>query len=273
MGTGECSTPPVIIRYKRTRHGAMPAPFYLDWTFWSFVAAAVAVLLSQLPPIRQWRSRSRIEVDVYGRLAVDHLLGFPNLGAVIGIRNVGGKAARVHGITAVVAREGRVVATLRAASYFVTPESKAAVIFTPTQLGAGTEWVHTVHFIERLPQNEDRNLGRLRSDVRLEIAHKVAERNRNDPQSTELVEVSAALQQQMGAIFDARFAWVPGEYSVEVQVMADEAIAATKRYRFTLYESDSQQLREDAGRYRYGWVVAIDNTDRQLLWVDVSPLP
>jgi hypothetical protein len=250
----------------------MPPPFYLDWTFWSFVAAAVAVVLSQLRPIREWRSKSQIEVDVYGKLAVDHLLGFPNLGAVIGIRNVGGKAARMHDITVVVAREGKVVATLRAASYFVTPESKTPVIFTPTQLEAGTEWVHTVHLVERLPQNEDRNLARLRSDVRLELTHALAERNRNDPQSTELVEVGAALQQRMAAIFNERFPWVPGEFSLEVQVKADESIAAIKRYRFTLYESDSQQLREDADRYRYGSEVVVNDTTRQLVWVDVAPL-
>jgi hypothetical protein len=248
----------------------MPPPFYLDWTFWSFVAAAVAVVLSQLPPVRQWRTRARIEVDVYGRLVVDHLLGFPNLAAVIGIRNTGGRSARVHAVNAVLRRNGQVLSTVRGATYYMTPESKDGVIFTPYQSGPGHEWVHTIHFVERLAQNEDRDLGQLRADVRLDISNKLREREANDPGNPNMVEASDALVQRMSAVFNQRFVWVPGEYEVEIQVMADDALAATRRYRFTLYESDVRQLRDEFDRYRFGFVVALDDPNKRLVFVDVA---
>jgi len=45
-----------------------------------------------------------------------------------------------------------------------------------------------------------------------------------------MVEASAPLVQRMAAIFNQRFAWVPGEYELEVQVMDDDALAVVDAF-------------------------------------------
>ena len=58
------------------------------------------------------------------------------------------------------------------------------------------------------------------------------------------------------AFFDAREFWAPGEYTARLMATCKPARASVVRnFRFTLFESDVQDLRERTGRYRYGFGV------------------
>jgi hypothetical protein len=55
------------------------------------------------------------------------------------------------------------------------------------------------------------------------------------------------------ALFDRLFVWEPGEYVFTFSVNAEPGSASyTRKYRFTLYESDTLALRKHAEDYQYG---------------------
>lgn len=54
-------------------------PVYLDWSFWAVVVAAIAIVLSQLPPVLRWFRRTRIDLETYSRILITHKFGNPNL--------------------------------------------------------------------------------------------------------------------------------------------------------------------------------------------------
>lgn len=67
--------------------------------------ALVAIVLSQLPPLRILLRPKRLEVEVHSRILVTHMVGNPNASVVISIRNTGGRQLRVRALRLVVARD------------------------------------------------------------------------------------------------------------------------------------------------------------------------
>jgi hypothetical protein len=54
-----------------SRRGAVvpvsSSPFYLNWEFWTVVMAALAIILSQLPPVVLWFRPKRLEKEARNR--------------------------------------------------------------------------------------------------------------------------------------------------------------------------------------------------------------
>src|SRR5438552_18688660 len=94
-----------------------PSPFYLDWTFWTAVVAFVAVILSQVPPVRILFRRAAIKVEPYDRLNVTHHLGNPNVHLHVQLRNTGGRSVRVSSVSLAVPRDDGPNAALQAQGF------------------------------------------------------------------------------------------------------------------------------------------------------------
>jgi len=121
-------------------------PLYMDWSFWAVVVAAIALVLSQLPPIHQLLRRAKIDVEPYSRIHISHKVGNPNVSLHLILTNLGGRSIRVKGITLRVTREGKEVSVLSAQNYYQNPSDKSTVLFTSFSLKPKDEWAHIVNF-------------------------------------------------------------------------------------------------------------------------------
>jgi len=46
--------------------------FYQDWTFWAVLVAAIAIILSQIPPIHVLIKRAKLDMELYSRINITH---------------------------------------------------------------------------------------------------------------------------------------------------------------------------------------------------------
>ncbi len=238
-----------------------PTPFYLDWTFWAAVLALIAIVLSQVPPILLLLRPKRLEVEVHSRIGVLHKVGNPNARIVVGLRNTGGRELRVRSLVIDISRDSKALITLPAQNYFELPSSQSSVLFVPFSLKPGETWMHSVFFLnffERLVEKQFReDLSALDSNLR----QKYAVRSTGD---NSLVVAEAALVQPFNMLFDKLFVWLPGEYVVNLTVNAEPGSASfSKKYRFTLYESDTAALKQETEDYPSG-VGLTHNTERHV---------
>ena len=68
-----------------------------------------------------------------------------------------------------------------------------------------------------------------------------------------LIEAEKSLVSEFLDMFDEKFVWLPGEYELHVSVKAsDEKANTSKNYRFTLFESDSDELSRAKEDYKLG---------------------
>ena len=227
-----------------------PSPFYLDWTFWAAVWALTAIVLSQLPPIHLLLRPKRLEVEVHSRIGITHKVGNPNASVVVSIRNTGGRELRIRGLRLDITRDGKSLLTLPAQNYFELPSSQFSVLFVPFSLKPDETWAHSVaflNFFDRLTEKQFReNLSALDSDIR----RKIREKSEDDKRA---VSATPALVQPFNVLFEKLFVWLPGEYVANLQVNAEPGSASySKKYRFTLYESDTAELRQQIEDYPFG---------------------
>ena len=225
-------------------------PFYLDWTFWAAALALVAIVLSQLPPLHLLLRPKRLDVEVHSRIGVTHMVGNPNASVVVSIRNTGGRELRARSLSLDVLRDGKPLGVLPAQNYFETPSSQSSVLFVPLSLKPGETWAHSVlflNFFDRLTEKQFReNVSALKSDIRDKLRAR-AEDDRN------LILANAALVEPFQRLFETLFVWQPGEYVCELKVNAEPGSASySKKYRFTLYESDTSDLRQHCDDYKHG---------------------
>jgi hypothetical protein len=133
-------------------------PVYLDWTFWAFVTSAVAIVLSQLPPVKQWLNPGRLAMEATDRVWITQMIGFPNAQIYLSLRNIGGRPLRVKRVLMDIARHGHALCTIAVQNYIASESSKEQVVMLPFNLAAGEEWAHRVTAYEWLVAMEDRDV-------------------------------------------------------------------------------------------------------------------
>ena len=244
----------------------------MDWTFWSFVVAGVAVVLSQLPPLRDLLGPGRATLEVHGRIQLQHMIGYPNSAVYLSVSNVGRRSVRITAIDLLFSRGGQEICRLDGVQYYVDPKDVKPILLVPFTLPGGGEWGHTVTFNQSLDPQEEKKLGGLRSALRMNIVRKVEERNRNDPEDKALVVADEAVLRPLLDVFEEQFTWNVGEYQVEIRVHSSNAKGATaSRFRFTVYESDAAELRGYASEYKFGYGPAIDVEHHRGVWLKLTP--
>jgi hypothetical protein len=246
------------------------SPFYLNWEFWSAIAAAMAITLSQLPPVYLWFRPRRLEVEVHPRIGVSHKVGNPNISMFLMIRNTGGRGVRAEKMQIALARDGKSLCTLPAQSYFKDLESKSAVLFVPFSLKPDDEaWSHTTNFYNQWDRATDKTFRRDESAMREDIQRKIAAR---DPDNKQAVLVDPGVLTRFLALFEQNFIWHPGEYVITLSASTDsDEWTISRQYRFTLYESDTAALRAQTEDYKFGGGIAYTLEKHSAVWVPILP--
>lgn len=243
-------------------------PFYLDWKFWSVVVSGIAIVLSQLPPVYLWFRPKRLEVEVHSRIQITHKVGNPNVGLHVSISNTGGRELRIRGLQLNLSRDTKPLLSLPAQNYFETPSAQSSVLFVPFSLKPEEHWSHGVNFLNLFDRATEKFYRESESALASDIRQKIQARDADDKQ---LVMAEPALVTPFMGLFNKLFIWEPGEYIVELVVKAQPGSASyTKKYRFTLYESDTAELKSHTEDYRSGGGISY-NVDRHVgVFVSIS---
>jgi hypothetical protein len=241
------------------------SPVYLNWEFWSAICAGLALVLSQFPPVATWlKPRRLLEVETLSRIVITHKIGNPNLGLYVSVRNGGKSDVRVRSMNLAVKRDEVDLGTFPAQNYYETMTSKETTLFVAFSIKPGETWAHTVNFLRIFDRGTEKWYRQSESKLRENIQTKIAARDASIPEKPKtLIEAEPELVQPFLTFFDKNFAWFPGEYFVNLTISTDYSpTAVVKKFRFTLYESDSNDLRSLADDYKYAAGINWDRKDR-----------
>ena len=216
-----------------------------DWSLWTMIVAAVAILLSQLPPIRFWFKRPKIEIELYSRIFITHKVGNPNVQIHIIVSNTGGRTVRVKSMSLAFTRNATYAFTLPVQNYLPKPNDNNAVLFTPFVLPPEEDWAHIANFLNFFNRDDEKSYRDMESALRQDII----EKRRQYPDT--LVEAEPENVEPIRQFFYKKFSWHPGEYSMTVNVQGDKA-EVKRTYRFTIFESESEELKAHVDDYKYG---------------------
>ncbi len=231
----------------------MPSvPFYENWTFWTAFAAVLALILSQLPPLRELLKGARLDMDVYSRIPITHRDGNPNIQVHLVLKNIGGKSIKIKSAIITLVREGKEVASLPAQNFLKNPNNPDSMIpFVSFNLRPKDDWAYLINFLNYFSRENEKKYRAAESAIKERIYQ-----IKNLPENKEKDEVLEAEDTYIKPfieLFNELFIWQAGEYEMRIRVDTDPGKAAIhKTYRFTLFESDSNSLRKHKDYYKTG---------------------
>jgi hypothetical protein len=139
---------------------------------------------------------------------------------------------------------------LRAQDYWETPSAQSPILFVPFTLQPDSGWTHSVVFYNGFSRAQEKDYRAKLSPLSADIAAKLEARQELD--KTPVIAEDRFVQPFI-ALFEQLFIWFPGEYVAELVVEAEPGSASfSKSYRFTLFESDTADLRRYADDFKYG---------------------
>jgi hypothetical protein len=235
-------------------------PLYLDWAFWSVAISVIAVVFSQLPPVHILLRRAKLDVEAYSRLHLTHTIGNPNVNLHLIINNIGGREIKVKKITLDFQREKEPAFTIPAQGYFQMPTDKTTVLLTSFKLKPKEEWAHMVQFFPPFSRKDEKEYKQHASNLKQDLEEKQRKKF-TDPlvdMTADAGHVAPLLQ-----FFKEHFQWMDGEYELTLKVETEpKAASLVKKYRITLFESDSKELEGYCDDYKYGLGVVYFNYER-----------
>lgn len=223
-------------------------PFYNDWTFWSFLVAFIALILSQSPKINVWFKRNRIELEIHNKITVQHWLGVPSINLFLGINNKGRTNVKIKKIELIINREGLDEKRITCSSFYETHTSQFPNLFFPFELFSEKSWDHSCWFTIDIERTADQKFRGIFTEIDKDIANK----RKNTTTQNELIEAEESLVKPLIEYKDKKFIWESGEYFVEIILQSDPRIDISKNFRFTLFETDTNTLKAYSDDYKYG---------------------
>jgi hypothetical protein len=250
--------------------------FYLDWNFWTAVLAAVAIALSQLPPIKLWFRKAKIDFELHSRISITHKVGNPNLQLHVLVSNIGGKKVKIKEINARIENDSDKQIVIPSQTYLQTSDTKNGILFTTFSIDQGGEWSHIINLFNSFSREDEKEYRNMQKEMRIDLINKLKAKKEEiknkkaEDDSEELVELDNKYIDQSKSFFQKHFFWNPGEYKMTIDVITDQSSAnLSKTFRFTIFEVHTDQMKLIVDRYKYGedilYSALLDNIPEAIL--------
>lgn len=223
--------------------------FYADWTFWQWIIASLALILSQLPPLASFIRKGKLKLDAPSKIQITHKAGNPNLKIILSLRNIGERDLQIRSVHALITRSKFESFSLKAQQ--IDLAGGQSLLFMPFPLSPKSSWTQSLGFYNDLDRQVEKEFRSNRLAMQQQIRERLAARK--EEKNNEPVKVDGNLVDPFLKLFEKQFKWNPGEYTMELTVETTPSSATLqKTYRFTLFESDTDELKEHLEEYWIG---------------------
>lgn len=243
-------------------------PIYLNWTFWSFVIALIALMASQESRIKLFFKKPKLDFEVFSKIDLMHNIGNCGINAHLHLHNIGGSKLTIRGVEISISRDEEEVIKLPSQGYFKGPTDIYSLLFTKFSLSPDEEWSHNVTTYQDWSRQNEKILNEAISNLQAALKLKKDELDELDELEelhTDLIEGPDECVQPFNKLFEDNFVWLHGEYKMKIKILTDiSKFDIEKTYKFTLFEYDEQKLRDATEDYKYGaGIYWIKNNSKQ----------
>ena len=229
---------------------ATPDSIWTNWGFWSAIIAFGALVKSEFPPVHSLFKRPKLEFEVHNRITITHSAGNPNVNIFMSLSNVGNCDIRIRSINLLISPIDRQAFELPVQTFYPVLTEDKPVIFSRFKLPANTDRSDLFFFAKPFPRNDEQLYRQLSSAIKEDILAKRAAPGFDQKNDAEADPQKVA---DFVEFFKSRFKWDRGEYELTVTVLTDrDDMKASKKFRFTLFDSDAHNLRSFADQYKIG---------------------
>ena len=241
---------------------------FVDMKFWAVLISAVAVILSQLPPIWKWFKKAKIELDIYPTVMINHKVGNPIVNAHIKLTNIGGSEVKINKFLIRLYKNESYVTDLTCRTYReLKSENEGDLLFTPFRLKIKDEWSGLLNFYNPFGREDEKKYRELESKIKEDIIKK----RKQLVDEKQIVDADDKNVQPFNDFMDEKFIWKHGDYKLELIIETiQEKAKIQKNYRFILYESDQQFLENYKEEFKTGAGIFYDSANQTGLYIEIN---
>jgi hypothetical protein len=235
--------------------------------FWSTIIAVFALILSQLPPVRELIKPRELRIFVPEVLALSHYMGNLQIWAFLALYNTGGRSLTVQKIECVIVGEDGSPWRLPAQTYTPTLAQTAPGQPAPEllmgwiSLKPDENWAQTLRFYKVWSIKEEEDVTEISANIRTDINAKL---KLKAPFDNNLVEAAPELVKRAKDFFEKKFTPTKGSYILLIAARSEKnEVLRVRGFEFTLFDNQIRSLRAPADDYKLGWGVCfpVDSAD------------
>jgi hypothetical protein len=156
-------------RFDAESTSAMKSSFLTDPNVWSAAIALLALFLSQLPPLKDIFSGTRVKLSLTDRFTVGHYLGNLFILSLVTFENQGTRKVTIQKLHGLLIDSSGNVQLMPGQQYILPPtksgENPPELLFAGLSLKADERWSETVRFFRSFSEDEEDKVNDLGSAV------------------------------------------------------------------------------------------------------------
>lgn len=235
-----------------------------DLKFWSLAISVVALMLSQLPPIKNWIAHISIESKIGEQVGISNQFGIIDIGAQVFLTNTGNRELSVSRIELLLHSPSKKEVLLGGGWYSQSNEDGAQVAYPVgvVDLKPGETWAKYVNFYrDRTPST----LEKLQA-VQLAISEDLLRIRRTSPDAV-LVEASPESVKAATDWYASNFDLEKGDYYLTFRFIGSTGqILAQNRLRMPVYDYQLALIKSQVDDYKYGYGVVLPTLQHKNLF-------
>lgn len=238
------------------------------WSALSVSVAIVALILTQLPTIRQMTRGTDIRINTPQEISIWHDMGNINVGVFLDIHNVGGYTVNISSVEcAILEKDTGKVFRIPVRTY--SSERASNLSLGTITLSADQHWTNYVQCSDFFPRAELEQVTDLKAKINTDLIDK-RDKLSNQDKASVWIPIDDALYQKVVRFFDKKFGLTnEGNYQFFIKAVSDSGeLLRVQGFDFTLFKSNIEALKEVVERdykygsgivaaYRYTWAVVV----------------
>lgn len=189
-------------------------PWYKQTAVWGVIISVLAIVLTQLPPVSNWRARNIIHVELGKRVGLPNTIGIPGYQLFVDLHNKGNRTIDLSKLRLRITYPNNTSKILLAQTYQkITPGQFAPLDFpiTSISLSPETSWSELVAFYQELSPEDDETLLIFRFQISKSINDKQQQSMHTGAPIMGPVEADPLIVEQAVKFFDKKFDLEKGE--------------------------------------------------------------
>lgn len=223
-----------------------------DLKFWAIVISIISLAFSTYPTIRNWWKGKMLRIEPQDAVMLSHKWGYTNINWALTLINPGGVTIRIKKIHIVLKKDGEIFRA-QARNFYRTSDAKTSSLYSSITLKPGEEVTHVFCFFDKLPRSEEKLIREIISQANHEFSKPIEGASGESFNFLQPRKLSKEITNKIDAIFKTNFILKCGEYEISVHVQDENNNnLASRASRFTIFESDEQDLVSITERYPSG---------------------
>lgn len=225
--------------------------------------AVVALVLSQLPPVRDLLKPRQLRIVIPDNLTLQHYMGNIQILSLLSLHNTGGRRITIQKVWCTIRAEEGGQWRLPAQTYVVQPASgqtSPELFMGWVSLKPGEHWSETVRFFKVWSIQEEEEATAISARIRSDISAKLNQRKPEE--ANKVMEAEPELVEEAKHFFEKKFNIAKGSYRLLVAAISDkDELVCVRGFDFTLFDHHIRVLRSALEDYNVGAGICYQNVD------------